>query len=54
MPLTVIVDKVAASGGYLMACIADRIIAARFAVIGSIGVIAQLPNFNRALESRGS
>ncbi len=53
VPLIVIVDKVAASGGYLMACIADRIIAARFAVIGSIGVIAQLPNFNRALESRG-
>jgi len=53
VPLTVIVDKVAASGGYLMACIADQIIAARFAVIGSIGVIAQIPNFNRALESRG-
>jgi len=53
VPLTVIVDKVAASGGYLMACIADRIIAARFAVIGSIGVIAQLPNFSRALETRG-
>ncbi|MDH3978157.1 MAG: protease SohB [Gammaproteobacteria bacterium] len=53
VPLTVIVDKVAASGGYLMACIADRIIAAPFAVIGSIGVIAQVPNFNRALESRG-
>ncbi|MAF83391.1 MAG: protease SohB [Gammaproteobacteria bacterium] len=53
VPLTVIVDKVAASGGYLMACIANRIIAAQFAVIGSIGVIAQLPNFNRALESRG-
>lgn len=53
VPLTVIVDKVAASGGYLMACIADRIIAAPFAVIGSIGVLAQLPNFNRALESRG-
>jgi len=53
VPLTVIVDKVAASGGYLMACIADRIIAAQFSVIGSIGVIAQLPNFNRALESRG-
>ncbi len=53
IPLTVIVDKVAASGGYLMACVADRIIAARFAVIGSIGVIAQLPNFNRALESHG-
>jgi serine protease SohB len=53
IPLTVIVDKVAASGGYLMACIADRIIAAPFAVVGSIGVLAQSPNFNRALESRG-
>lgn len=53
IPLTVIVDKVAASGGYLMACIADRIIAAPFAVIGSIGVIAQIPNFHRVLESKG-
>lgn len=53
IPLTVIVDKVAASGGYLMACIADRVIAAPFAVIGSIGVLAQIPNFNRALESHG-
>ena len=53
IPLTAIVDKIAASGGYLMACIADRIIAAPFAVIGSIGVIAQLPNFNRALEQKG-
>lgn len=53
IPLTVIVDKVAASGGYLMACIADRIIAAPFAIIGSIGVLAQIPNFNRALESHG-
>jgi serine protease SohB len=53
IPLTVIVDKGAASGGYLMACIANRIIAAPFAVIGSIGVIAQLPNFHRLLESRG-
>jgi len=53
IPLTVIVDKVAASGGYLMASIADKIIAARFAIIGSIGVLAQLPNFNRFLEERG-
>lgn len=53
IPLTVVVDKVAASGGYLMACIADRIVAAPFAVIGSIGVIAQVPNFFRALESKG-
>ncbi len=48
--LTVAVDKVAASGGYLMACLADHIISAPFAIIGSIGVIAQLPNFNRWLE----
>lgn len=53
IPLTVVVDKVAASGGYMMACIAERIIAAPFAVIGSIGVLAQLPNFNRALKQRG-
>jgi serine protease SohB len=53
IPLTVVVDKVAASGGYMMACIADRIIAAPFAVIGSIGVLAQLPNFNRALKDKG-
>jgi serine protease SohB len=53
IPLTVIVDKVAASGGYLMASVADRVIAAPFAIIGSIGVLAQLPNFNRFLESRG-
>ncbi len=48
--LTVSVDKVAASGGYMMACVADRIVAAPFAVIGSIGVIAMLPNFRRVLE----
>ncbi len=51
--LTVAVDKVAASGGYLMACVADRIIAAPFAIIGSIGVLAQLPNFNRLLSEHG-
>ncbi len=50
IPLTVSVDKIAASGGYLMACVADHIIAAPFAIIGSIGVIAQLPNFNRLLK----
>ena len=53
IPLTVAVDKVAASGGYLMACVADEIIAAPFAIIGSIGVIAQLPNFNRLLKEHG-
>jgi serine protease SohB len=53
VPLTIAVDKVAASGGYLMACVADRIIAAPFAVVGSIGVLAQVPNFHRMLEERG-
>lgn len=48
--LTAAVDKVAASGGYMMACVANRIIAAPFAVVGSIGVLAQLPNFNRLLK----
>lgn len=51
--LLVAVDKVAASGGYLMACVADRLIAAPFAIIGSIGVLAQLPNFHRLLEDKG-
>jgi serine protease SohB len=50
IPLIVAVDKVAASGGYMMACVADRIIAAPFAVIGSIGVVAQLPNFHKLLK----
>jgi serine protease SohB len=50
IPLTIAVDKVAASGGYMMACVADRIIAAPFAVLGSIGVLAQLPNFHRLLQ----
>ncbi|MEX2515802.1 MAG: protease SohB [Gammaproteobacteria bacterium] len=50
--LTVIVDKVAASGGYMMACVADNILAAPFAIIGSIGVIGQLPNFHRFLKNR--
>jgi serine protease SohB len=50
IPLTVAVDKVAASGGYMMACVGSRILAAPFAIIGSIGVIAQIPNFNRVLK----
>ena len=52
LPLTVMVDAVAASGGYLMAAAADRIVAAPFALIGSIGVVAQIPNFHRWLEAR--
>ncbi len=53
IPMTVAVDKVAASGGYMMACVADRIIAAPFAVLGSIGVLAQIPNFHRLLDTHG-
>lgn len=50
IPLTVSIDKIAASGGYLMACIANHIVAAPFAIIGSIGVVAQIPNFYRWLK----
>lgn len=50
IPLTVCVDKVAASGGYMMACIANQLLAAPFALIGSIGVVAQIPNFHRLLQ----
>jgi serine protease SohB len=49
IPLTICVDKVAASGGYMMACLADKLIAAPFAIIGSIGVVVQLPNFHKVL-----
>jgi len=48
--LTVLVDKIAASGGYMMACVAHRIVAAPFAIVGSIGVVAELPNFHRLLK----
>ena len=47
---TVCIDKVAASGGYMMACTAQHIKAAPFAVIGSIGVVAQVPNIHRLLK----
>lgn len=50
VPLTVCIDKVAASGGYMMACIGERIVSAPFAILGSIGVVAQLPNVNRLLK----
>ena len=50
IPLTAAVDKVAASGGYMMACTADKIISAPFAIIGSIGVVAQIPNFHKVLK----
>ncbi|KRP61252.1 protease SohB [Pseudomonas trivialis] len=50
VPLTVCIDKIAASGGYMMACIGEKIISAPFAILGSIGVVAQLPNVNRLLK----
>jgi serine protease SohB len=50
IPLTATIDKVAASGGYMMAVVANRIVAAPFAIVGSIGVVAQIPNFNRVLK----
>jgi serine protease SohB len=53
IPLHVCVDKVAASGGYLMACVATKIYAAPFAILGSIGVLAQIPNFSRLMDDHG-
>ena len=50
IPLTISVDKIAASGGYMMACVANQIIAAPFAIVGSIGVVAQIPNLHRLLK----
>lgn len=50
LTLTICVDKIAASGGYMMACVADKILAAPFAVVGSIGVVSQMPNFNKWLK----
>ncbi|MCR9191843.1 MAG: protease SohB [Gammaproteobacteria bacterium] len=48
--ITACIDKIAASGGYLMACVANQILAAPFSIIGSIGVVAQMPNFHRWLQ----
>ncbi|MES1951251.1 inner membrane peptidase [Salinisphaera sp. S4-8] len=50
--LTVCVDRLAASGGYMMACVGERIVAAPFSIIGSIGVVAQIPNFHRLLKDK--
>ena len=53
IPLTICVDKVAASGGYMMACVANKIVSSPFAIIGSIGVLAQVPDFNKLLKNKG-
>jgi len=50
IPLTVCIDQVAASGGYMMACIGDKILSSPFAAVGSIGVVAQVPNIHRLLK----
>ncbi len=50
VPLTVAVDKVAASGGYMMAAVANKVLSAPFALVGSIGVAAEMPNVHRLLE----
>ncbi len=52
IPLTICIDKVAASGGYMMACVGDKILVAPFAIVGSIGVISMFPNFNRLLKNK--
>jgi len=51
--LTVCVEQVAASGGYMMCCVADKIIASPFAVLGSIGVISDIPNVYQRLKDEG-
>ena len=51
--LTICVEQVAASGGYMMACTADRLVASPFAVLGSIGVISEIPNVYERLKKEG-
>ncbi len=53
IPLTICVDEIAASGGYMCAAVADKIIAAPFAYIGSIGVVAEMPNFAGLMNKVG-
>ena len=53
LPLTICVEQVAASGGYMMACVADKIVASPFAVLGSIGVISDVPNVYERLKNEG-
>jgi serine protease SohB len=53
IPLTICVDEVAASGGYMCAAVADKIVASPFAYIGSIGVVAGMPNFVGLMKKIG-
>ena len=52
IPLTITIDKIAASGGYLMACVGNKVLSAPFAIIGSIGVLVQIPNLHRILKDK--
>ena len=53
MKLTIVVEQVAASGGYMMCCVADKIVSSPFAVLGSIGVITDIPNVYDRLKKEG-
>lgn len=50
IPLTICVDNVAASGGYMMACLGNKVLCAPFAILGSVGVVSSGPNFHRLLK----
>jgi protease-4 len=52
-PMVVVVDSLAASGGYITAMAADRIIAQRTSIVGSIGVLMQIPNVSELLKTVG-
>src|SRR5258707_9776012 len=52
-PLVVVVEGLAASGGYIAAIAADRIIAQQSSLVGSIGVLFQFPNFTDLLKTVG-
>ena len=51
--VVVCVDEVAASGGYMMASVADKIYASPFAILGSIGVVSMQPNLHERLKREG-
>ncbi len=52
-PTVAVVDSVAASGGYIAAIGTDHIVSRGSSIVGSIGVIAQYPNFSKLLDTVG-
>jgi protease-4 len=52
-PLVVVVEGLAASGGYITAIAADHIVAQQSSLVGSIGVLFQFPNFSELLKTVG-